>query len=64
MLLCGIMNALKKSPAKTGLLAFFFCQANDSRINTATAVLRALFEVVNDRFVAGPGGVDHVRVVD
>jgi hypothetical protein len=42
MLLCGIVNELKKSMAKTDLLSYFFCQATDSRINNATAVLRGL----------------------
>ncbi|KAI9651467.1 MAG: hypothetical protein M1829_002802 [Trizodia sp. TS-e1964] len=42
MLLCGIINELEKSTAKTSLLAFFFCQATDARINSATAVLRSL----------------------
>ena len=41
-LLCGIVNELKKSMAKTDLLSYFFCQATDSRINNATAVLRGL----------------------
>jgi hypothetical protein len=40
MLLCGIIEELKKSP--TDLLSFFFCQSTDSRINSATAVLRGL----------------------
>ncbi|KAF2464766.1 uncharacterized protein BDR25DRAFT_396619 [Lindgomyces ingoldianus] len=42
MLLCGIINELSKSVAKTALLSYFFCQATDSRINHATAVLRGL----------------------
>jgi hypothetical protein len=42
MLLCGIVNELKKSLAKSSLLSYFFCQATDSRINNATAVLRGL----------------------
>ena len=42
MLLCGIINELEKSTAKTALLSYFFCQATDSRINNATAVLRGL----------------------
>ena len=42
MLLCGIIEELQKSVAKTGLVSYFFCQATDSRINTATAVLRGL----------------------
>ncbi|RDW66117.1 hypothetical protein BP6252_09752 [Coleophoma cylindrospora] len=42
MLLCGIIDELRKHPAKTGLLSFFFCQATDLRINNAAAVLRGL----------------------
>ncbi|KAF7513608.1 hypothetical protein GJ744_008902 [Endocarpon pusillum] len=42
MLLCGIIDELEKSIAKTDLLSYFFCQATDSRINSATAVLRGL----------------------
>jgi hypothetical protein len=42
MLLCGIINELKKSIAKTDLLSYFFCQATDSQINNAIAVLRGL----------------------
>ena len=40
MLLCGITNELQESMAKTDLLSYFFCQATDSRINNATAVLQ------------------------
>jgi NACHT domain/Heterokaryon incompatibility protein (HET) len=42
MLLCGIIDELKKSTAETHCLSFFYCQATDSRINNATAVLRGL----------------------
>jgi hypothetical protein len=42
MLLCGIIDELHNSLPKTALLAYFFCQATDSRINSATAVLRGL----------------------
>lgn len=42
MLLCGIINELNKSIAHIALLAYFFCQATDLRINSATAVLRGL----------------------
>ncbi|MCJ1468553.1 hypothetical protein MMC07_007182 [Pseudocyphellaria aurata] len=40
MLLCGIIDELKKST--TNVVSFFFCEAADSRINNATAVLRGL----------------------
>ena len=58
MLLCGIINELQKSTAKTGLVSYFFCQATDSRINTATAVLRGLlFLLVSQQ----PSLVSYVR---
>lgn len=40
MLLCGIINELQERPATN--TSYFICQATDSRINTATAVLRGL----------------------
>jgi NACHT domain/Heterokaryon incompatibility protein (HET) len=49
MLLCGIVNELKKSMAKTDLLSYFFCQATDSRINNAIAVLRGLVYLLIDQ---------------
>ena len=58
MLLCGIVNELKKSMAKTDLLSYFFCQATDSRINNATAVLRGLvYLLVNQQ----PSLISHIR---
>ncbi|KAF7505108.1 hypothetical protein GJ744_001248 [Endocarpon pusillum] len=42
MLLCGIIDELRKSTAETHLLSFFFCQETDPRINNAIAVLRGL----------------------
>jgi hypothetical protein len=42
MLLCGVIDELHRSLPKTALLAYFFCQATESRINSATAVLRGL----------------------
>ena len=47
MLLCGIINELTPSTrlaeqAEGPLLSYFFCQATDSRINSATSVLRGL----------------------
>jgi hypothetical protein len=42
MLLCGIIDELQKSMPPSALLSYFFCQATDSRINSATAVLRGL----------------------
>ena len=52
--LCGIideMSASKKleDEGATTLLSFFFCQATDSRINNATAVLRGLMYLLIDQ---------------
>jgi hypothetical protein len=58
MVLCGIVNELKKSMAKTDLLSYFFCQATDSRINNATAVLRGLVYLLVDQ---QPSLISHVR---
>ncbi|KAF2427768.1 NACHT-domain-containing protein, partial [Tothia fuscella] len=50
MLLCGIIDELNKSVNETVLLSYFFCQATDSRINNATAVLRSLiYLLINQR---------------
>ena len=58
MVLCGIINELKKSMAKTDLLSYFFYQATDSRINNATAMLRGLiYLLVNQR----PSLISHVK---
>jgi hypothetical protein len=58
MLLCGIIDELKKSTAKTCLLSYFFCQGSDSRINNATAVLRSLIYLLVDQ---QPSLISHVR---
>jgi hypothetical protein len=58
MLLCGIINELKESIAKSELLSYFFCQATDSRINNATAVLRGLIYLLIDQ---QPSLVSHVQ---
>ncbi|KAK4166239.1 HET-R [Cladorrhinum sp. PSN259] len=45
MLLCGIINELEQTIIASGHshnLVYFFCQATDSQINNATAVLRGL----------------------
>lgn len=49
MLLCGIIDKLRESMAGTDLLSYFFCQATDSRINNATAVLRGLLYLLVDQ---------------
>jgi hypothetical protein len=58
MLLCGIINELYSSMPKTALLSYFFCQATDSRINNATAVLRGLLYMLVKQ---QPSLVSHVR---
>jgi hypothetical protein len=42
MLLCGVIDELQKSMPRTALVSYFFCQATDSRINSAASVLRGL----------------------
>ncbi|KAH7150611.1 NACHT domain-containing protein [Fusarium sp. MPI-SDFR-AT-0072] len=56
MLLCGIVKELEKQGKK--LLAYFFCQAADSRINNATAMLRGLIYLLPDQ---QPSLVSHVK---
>jgi hypothetical protein len=58
MLLCGIINELKRFVAKSDLLSYFFYQATDSRINNATAMLRGLIYMLVDQ---QPSLVSHVR---
>ncbi|KAF2621979.1 hypothetical protein BU25DRAFT_452376 [Macroventuria anomochaeta] len=58
MLLCGIIDELHRSLPKTALLAYFFCQATDSRINNAAAVLRGLLYMLVSQ---QPALVSHVR---
>ncbi|KAM7209924.1 hypothetical protein V8F06_014694, partial [Rhypophila decipiens] len=49
MLICGIIDELQRSTSGTSLLSFFFCQAADSRINKATAILRGLIYLLLDQ---------------
>jgi hypothetical protein len=58
MLLCGIIDELHSSLPRAGLLSYFFCQATDSRINSATAVLRGLLYMLMNQ---QPSLVSHVR---
>ncbi|OBT40309.1 hypothetical protein VE00_10431, partial [Pseudogymnoascus sp. WSF 3629] len=63
MLLCGIINEMSASTrledkSATTLLSFFFCQATDSRINNAAAVLRGLIYLLIDQ---QPSLLSHVR---
>jgi hypothetical protein len=63
MLICGILDEispltrLRDKEAPT-LLSYFFCQATDSRINNAVAVLRGLIYLLIDQ---QPVLVSHVR---
>nr|CAL30201.1 HNWD3 [Podospora anserina] len=57
MLLCGIIDELEVS-TPTSLLSFFFCQATDPRINSATAVLRGLVYILIKQ---QPTLISHVR---
>ena len=58
MLLCGIVNEINNSKAKTDLLSYFFCQTTDARINNAAAVLRGLIYLLVDQ---QPSLISHVR---
>ncbi|GIJ85685.1 hypothetical protein Asppvi_004546 [Aspergillus pseudoviridinutans] len=58
MLVCGIVDELKKSISGSQLLSFFFCQAADSRTNSATAVLRCLIRQLVDQ---QPSLILHIR---
>ncbi|KAL1641602.1 Vegetative incompatibility protein HET-E-1 [Didymella pomorum] len=58
MLLCGIIDELHCSLPRTASLAHFFCQATDSRINSATAVLRGLLYMMVKQ---QPSLISHVR---
>jgi hypothetical protein len=58
MLLCGIIDELQSSLPKTALLAYFFCQATNSRVSSATAVLRGLLYMLVSQQLSL---VSHVR---
>jgi len=58
MLLCGIINELSKLTFDRVLLSYFFCQATEARINSATAVLRGLIYMLVDQ---QPSLVSHVQ---
>ncbi|KAJ5531439.1 hypothetical protein N7527_004832 [Penicillium freii] len=58
MLLCGIIEELTRSVGDIANICFFFCQATDARINTATAVLRGLIYLVVEK---QPSLLSHVR---
>ncbi|KAH8880861.1 NACHT-domain-containing protein [Thozetella sp. PMI_491] len=63
MLLCGIVDQLRlttklATPEASTLLSYFFCQATDSRINSATAVLRGLIYLLVEQ---QPSLVSHIQ---
>ncbi|KAF2460807.1 hypothetical protein BDY21DRAFT_383665 [Lineolata rhizophorae] len=58
MLLCGIIDELQYSMDATDLLSYFFCQATDSRIRSAVAVLRGLLYLLVSQ---QPSLISHVR---
>ena len=58
MLLCGIIDEIQGEGSSTEPLSYFFCQATDSRINTATAVLRGLIYLLVKQC---PSLISHVR---
>lgn len=58
MLLCGIIEELQRSHRNTATVSFFFCQATDIRINSATSVLRGLIYLLIEK---SPSLLSHVR---
>jgi hypothetical protein len=58
MLLCGVIDELRSFMPQTASLSYFFCQATDSRINSATAVLRGLLYMLLHQ---QPSLASHVR---
>ena len=61
MMLCGIVDELGRegsADAPRHNVAYFFCQATDSRLNNATAVLRGLIYLLVDQ---QPFLLSHVR---
>ncbi|KAF3393761.1 hypothetical protein F1880_004695 [Penicillium rolfsii] len=58
MLLCGIIEELTESHQNSATISFFFCQATDMRINSATSVLRGLIYSIVEKH---PSLLRHVR---
>jgi hypothetical protein len=58
MLLCGLINELQRSMPLSASLSYFFCQATDSRINSATGVIRGLLYMLLDQ---QPSLMSHIR---
>ncbi|KAF4464585.1 WD40 repeat [Fusarium albosuccineum] len=55
MLLCGIIDQLKNPDNR---LSYFFCQATEARLSSATAVLRGLIYILASE---QPGLLSHIR---
>jgi hypothetical protein len=49
MLLCGIIDEMDSEKDTNALLSYFFCQATDPRIKSATAVVRGLISLLADQ---------------
>ncbi|KAJ5902684.1 hypothetical protein N7495_003212 [Penicillium taxi] len=58
MLLCGIIEELTRLYGDNANISFFFCQATDMRINSATSVLRGLIYLLVEKH---PFLLPHVR---
>lgn len=58
MLVCGIIDELRKSISSSELLLFLFCQDADAHINNATSVLRSLIRQLVDE---QPLLISHIR---
>ncbi|KAK5998042.1 Vegetative incompatibility HET-E-1-like protein [Cladobotryum mycophilum] len=70
MLLCGLIEELEKDPETRASLAYFFCQATDSRLNLAVAIIGGLvFSFLRDNksrlsdTVIQDSGLEHPLVV-
>jgi hypothetical protein len=49
MLLYSLVNNLQSVTPQTKLLSYFFCQATNSRINSATSVIQGLLYMLIDK---------------
>jgi hypothetical protein len=58
MLLCGVIEELTRLYGNNTSISFFFCQATDMRINSATSVLRGLIYLLVKNH---PSLLHHVR---
>ncbi|KAJ5741600.1 hypothetical protein N7533_011009 [Penicillium manginii] len=58
MLLCGVIEELTRLYRDNASISFFFCQATDMRINSATSVLRGLIYLLVKNH---PSLLHHVR---